>query len=71
MLEDASGNYIIGKLSVMDLFLKPATLAELKASGIKAETVFAAPRGSYRIREVTREAVENHFATSSTPVEVP
>jgi len=71
VLEDASGNYITGKLSVMDLFLRPATLANLKAKGIKAQLSFAAPRGSYRIRAVTREAVENRLATSSTPVDVP
>ena len=55
----------------MDLFLRPATLANLKAKGIKAQLSFAAPKGSYRIRAVTREAVENRFATSSTPVNVP
>ena len=69
VLEDAGGNYVAGKLAVMDLALTRATLAELRAKGIRATLSFNAKRGSYKVREVVREAVENHLAASDTLVE--
>jgi VWFA-related protein len=66
---DESGNYVAGKQAVMDLYLKPATLAALEAKGIKAQLWLSAPKGTYRVREVVREMVENHMAALSAPVE--
>ena len=70
VLEDAAGNYITGKLSVMDLALTDATLADFGRKGIKAAVSFRAPKGAYQIREVMREAAENHLASSTTPFSV-
>jgi VWFA-related protein len=66
MLEDAAGNFIAGKQSVMDMALTNATLAALQKDGMHAVTQFAAPRGSYRVREIVREAAENRIAASNT-----
>jgi len=49
--------------------LTSGTRADLEANGIKAAVSFLVPKGSYRIREVIREAVQNHMAASSTPIE--
>jgi VWFA-related protein len=69
LLEDAGGNFIAGKQAVMDLALTDATLARMEKDGIHASTSFAAPKGSYRIREIVREAVENRLAASNTSLE--
>lgn len=62
LLEDATGNFIAGKQSVMDMALTGATLAALQKNGIHAETSFFAPKGSYRVREIVREVVDNRIA---------
>jgi VWFA-related protein len=71
VLEDAAGNYLEGKQAVMDMALSSATRAGLEAKGIKAATSFLAPKGSYRIREVVREAVHNRLAASDSPIDIP
>jgi AICAR transformylase/IMP cyclohydrolase PurH len=40
----------------------------MESTGLRAATYFIAPKGSYRIREVVREAVHNGMAASFTPV---
>ncbi len=70
ILEDAQGNYIEGKQAITDMHLTAGTRAGLEAKGIKAATSFAVPKGSYRIREVMREAVQNHVAASTTAIEL-
>jgi hypothetical protein len=51
VLEDAAGNFVAGKQSVMDLVLTPAGLAEMQKKGIRATTSFSVKRrGSYRVR---------------------
>ncbi|MGB2642976.1 MAG: VWA domain-containing protein [Candidatus Acidiferrum sp.] len=69
VLEDQAGNYLTGRQAVMDLYLKPSTLATLKSKGIKAILSLNAPHGNYRVREVVRELVQNHIAASITTVE--
>jgi VWFA-related protein len=71
LLEDGQGHVITGKEAVMDLSLLPATLADMQAKGIKAAITLKAPVGSYQVREIIREAVENHMAISNTAVEAP
>jgi hypothetical protein len=68
VLEDGKGHVITGKEAVMDLSLLPATLADMQTKGIKAGITLTAPTGSYRVREIIREAVENHMAISNTAV---
>jgi hypothetical protein len=70
MLEDAKGNFIEGKQAMMDLMLSAPTLADMEAKGIKAAVSFPAPPGSYRVREIVREAVQNRMSISNTPVEI-
>jgi hypothetical protein len=70
ILEDAQGSYIEGKQAMMDMNLTAATRADLEVKGIKAATSFVVPKGLYRIREVIREAVQNHLSASTTPIEV-
>jgi hypothetical protein len=70
VLEDAAGNYLQGKQAVMDMALTAATRADLETRGIKAVTSFLAGKGSYRIREVIREAVRNRLTASNSPVEL-
>jgi VWFA-related protein len=71
VLEDAGGNFVAGKQSVMDMVLTSGSLAETLQKGIRAATSFHVPRrGSYRVREVVRELVQNRIWASSTPIEV-
>jgi VWFA-related protein len=71
VLEDAEGNFVAGKQSVMDLALTPARLAEMQKKGIRATTSFSvARRGSYRVREVVRELAQDHIWASAAPIEI-
>jgi VWFA-related protein len=70
ILQDAAGAFLAGKQSVMDLALSRATRADLTAKGLRTAETFVVPPGSYRIRQVVRELVENHLAASTTPIEI-
>jgi hypothetical protein len=71
VLEDARGNFVAGKQSVMDMALTPATLAEKLRKGIQAATSFPVPSpGSYRVREVVREAAQDRVWASATTIEI-
>jgi VWFA-related protein len=71
VLEDAAGNFVAGKQSVMDLELTPASLAGMQEKGIRAATSFSVNRrGSYRVREVVREVVQDHIWASAAPIEI-
>lgn len=71
VLEDSQGNFVEGKQSVMDMALTSATLAEKVQKGIHAATSFPVPRpGSYRVREVIREATQDHTWAGATAIEV-
>jgi len=70
VLEDVHGNYIAGKLAVMDLLLSRTSLADFEARGIRARLSFTAPKGSYQVREVVREIVENRLAAATTPIDL-
>lgn len=71
ILEDAAGKFIAGKQSVMDLALTPDGLAATLEKGINAVTALPAPaRGSYRVREVVREAAEDRLWAASSSIQV-
>jgi VWFA-related protein len=71
VLEDAQGNFVAGKQSVMDMLLTPAGLANTLKEGIRAATSFSIRRqGSYRVREIVREAVQNRIWASTAPIEI-
>lgn len=69
MLEDAAGNFMEGKQATMDLVLTDAKRNEFKSNGIKAATSFLARKGSYRVREIIREAVRNRIVAANAAVE--
>jgi VWFA-related protein len=68
IVQDLAGNVVEGKQAVMSLSLTPATLSELQEKGIPAATSFSVPMGSYQVREVIREAVENHMTAKIVDV---
>ena len=55
-LLDGSGKMVVAKEGAMDLVLKDATWARLKASGVNAGLTFAAPSGPYSVRVVVQDA---------------
>lgn len=69
LLEDAAGNFMEGKQATMDMIVTSAKRSQLEADGIKAVTSFVAPKGSYRVREVIREALRNRFVATDAVVE--
>ncbi len=66
VLRNGRGGYIDGKQAVMDLLLSPEKLLAMQATGLDASFSFRVPPGSYRLREVSREAVQNRWAASTT-----
>jgi len=68
---DSQGALLQGKQSVVDFSLTPAKRADLEEKGIEATTSFTLPPGHYQIREVIREAIENHFTARTTPLVIP
>jgi len=70
VMEDAQGSPVEGKQSIMDLAVTSQTLAGFRAKGLQAETSFTLAKGTYRVREVVREAVDNRMSASRTPVQV-
>jgi VWFA-related protein len=70
VIRDASGNYVTGKQAVMDLALGQVKLAEFRAGGIRTNTSFELPKGSYQVREIVREIGQNRMTTSTRAVEV-
>ncbi len=69
VLRDSRGDYVKGVQAVMDLLLTPQRLASLRTKGVTETLSLAAPRGSYEVREVVREAMEDHLAASTASVE--
>ncbi len=65
LLEDCTGNLIAGKEAIMDLYLKPKTLARFKTEGLHATLTFPAPKAPYQIREVVRDTVQDHIAAAN------
>ena len=70
-IDDDRGNFVEGKQAVMDLHLKPSTLAGMQTTGIHAVESFLLPRGRYTVREVVRELVQDRLAASDTPLNLP
>jgi VWFA-related protein len=71
VLEDAAGNFVAGQQSVMDMALTSTTLAEKLQKGIQAATSLPVPRpGTYRVREVVREAVQDHIWANTSAIEI-
>ena len=69
-IQDADGNFLSGKQAVMDLRVKPESLAKIQSTGLHATLSFALPRGKYTVREVVRELVQNHLAALNTAVQL-
>lgn len=69
VLQDSQGNFVAGKQSVMDLAFLPATLVKHRKEGIQAATSFSVPPGSFRVREVVREAAQGHIWASTAAID--
>lgn len=69
-LLDASGNFVTGKESIMDLALTDEKLASLKKTGLKTVATLSAPAGIYQARTVVREGMKGGLSASTTPVEL-
>jgi hypothetical protein len=66
-----SSMIVAGQQSVMDMALTSGTLAEKRQKGIQAATSFAVPHsGSYRVREVVREAAQDHIWANTSAIEI-
>jgi VWFA-related protein len=72
VLQDAGGSFVVGRQSVMDMELTSEGMEVLRKKGdLRAVTSFTAlPRGSYRVREVVREVVNNRMWASRMPAEI-
>ncbi len=70
VVQDSTGGFVDGKQAVMDLFLTPEKLLGMQATGLNANVSFSLPRGSFRVRQIVREAVQNQWAALTTPFEV-
>jgi VWFA-related protein len=70
VLEKVDGGFLEGKEAVMDIEAGPETWVKMQVEGIRAQTWFSVAPGSYRVRQVVREAVQNRLSASDHPIEV-
>ena len=70
-LLDASGGFVTGKESIMDLALTDEKLASFKKTGLTAVATLDAYAGVFQVRTVVREGMKGSLAAITTPVEVP
>lgn len=69
-LIDAHGKIAAAKESFMDLSLTEATYKRLAASGLNAKISLQVPPGTYRLRQVSEEALDGKIACSSHMIAV-
>lgn len=69
-LFDRDGKYVTGKDSSLNLRLTEARLAQLRQSGVNAETSFRIRPGAYRVREIVRDAASQKLAALNCNVEI-
>jgi VWFA-related protein len=63
LLQDGTGKVLEGKESVMDLELSAATLADFRAKGIRTAVTLRRPQGTWKVKEVLREAADRRVAS--------
>jgi len=69
-LLDASGGFVTGKESIMDLALTDEKLAALKKDGLKTVATLRAPAGIYQVRTIVREGMKGGLAAQTRVVEL-
>lgn len=69
-LFDAQGKMAAAKEGTMDLSLTEATFKRLASAGVNAKITFQVPAGSYKLRQVSEEAMDGKIACSSHVIEV-
>jgi len=69
-LIDSEGRIAAAKEGVMDLALTEETYNRLKASGVNAKISLLAPKGSYKLRQVSEDAVEGKIACSTHVIDI-
>ena len=69
-LIDSQGKIAAAKESVLDLSLTEATYNRLAAHGVNAKVTLQIPPGSYKLRQVSEEALEGKIACSTHAIQV-
>lgn len=69
-LYSLDGHFVNGYEAIMDLALKEASRKTLAADGLDEQLTLRAPAGSYRLRAVVQELVENRISTLTRPVTI-
>ncbi len=69
-LFDEKNNFVTGVEGVMDLRLKPDTMATLSAQGLEANLSVQAAPGNYRLRQVVQEVGNGRIATINRNVAI-
>jgi len=69
-LFDEHGRFLTGVQGVMDLRLKPETIAALSTQGLDAKLSVQAAPGNYRLRQVVQEVGDGRIATINRNVQI-
>jgi VWFA-related protein len=69
-LLDASGNFVAGKRSELELEFKDKTFEQFAKTGFTAALTIQAPSGSYSVRAVAQDSVEGKLAASSATIQI-
>jgi VWFA-related protein len=70
VLFDEKNNLVTGVEGVMDLRLKPTTIATISAQGLDANLSVQAAPGNYRLRQVVQEVGNGRIATINRNVQI-
>jgi hypothetical protein len=69
-LFDEKNNFVTGVEGVMDLRLKPETIARISAQGLDANLSVQAASGNYRLRQVVQEVGNGRITTINRNVTI-
>jgi VWFA-related protein len=67
-LFDSQGNFVVGRQADMELALKPESFDRFSKTGINGVMQLEAPSGSYRLRVVVQEAIQQTISATSKEV---
>ncbi len=70
VLLDRQGNFISGKRSELQLSFKDGTFAQYAKTGFTAALTLPAPPGTYSVRAVAQDAMENKLAAATTEIKI-
>jgi len=70
VVRDSHGSFVAGKRSELELSFRDATFSHLAKTGFTVAMSIKAPPGSYSVRAVAQDAMENKLAAISEVVEI-